>query len=127
LEKDRELRYQHASDMRADLQRRKPFPLGNPIGRHYRLGDNKPENDVTVIGVAKTLSLMILQKNPQISITSRTLSTLGASVTSKSAKLAVSLLSPLPSNKPSTRLTAQLGPLIGCATGPARSAIRHSS
>jgi len=53
LEKDRELRYQHASDMRADLQRRKPFPLGNPIGRHYRLGDNKPENDVTVIGVAK--------------------------------------------------------------------------
>jgi len=28
-------------------------PLGNPIGRHYGLGDNKPENDVTVIGVVK--------------------------------------------------------------------------
>ena len=28
-------------------------PLGNPIGRHYGMGDNKPENDVTVISVAK--------------------------------------------------------------------------
>jgi predicted permease len=29
------------------------FPAGNPLGRHYGLGDNKPENDVTVIGIAK--------------------------------------------------------------------------
>ncbi len=26
------------------------FPLGSPIGRHYGLGDDKPENDVTVVG-----------------------------------------------------------------------------
>ena len=29
------------------------FPLVSPIGRHYGLGDNKPENDVTIIGVVK--------------------------------------------------------------------------
>ena len=29
------------------------FPIGSPIGRHYGLGDDKPENDVTVVGVAK--------------------------------------------------------------------------
>ena len=29
------------------------FPIGNPIGRHYGLGYDKPENYVTVIGVAR--------------------------------------------------------------------------
>jgi predicted permease len=40
------------------------FPLGNPIGRHYRLGDNKPENDVTVIGVAKDVKFHDLAEEP---------------------------------------------------------------
>lgn len=40
------------------------FPLSNPIGRHYRLGDNKPENDVTVIGVAKDVKFHDLAEEP---------------------------------------------------------------
>jgi len=40
------------------------FPLGNPIGRHYRLSDNKPENDVTVIGVAKDVKFHDLAEEP---------------------------------------------------------------
>ena len=40
------------------------FPLGNPIGRHYGLGDNKPENDVTVIGVAKDVKFGDLAEEP---------------------------------------------------------------
>ena len=40
------------------------FPLGNPIGRHYGLGDNKPENDVTVIGVAKDVKFDDLAEEP---------------------------------------------------------------
>jgi predicted permease len=40
------------------------FPLGNPIGRHYRLGDNKPENDVIVIGVAKDVKFNDLAEEP---------------------------------------------------------------
>ncbi len=40
------------------------FPLGNPIGRHYGLGDNKPESDVTVIGVAKDVKFGDLAEEP---------------------------------------------------------------
>jgi len=40
------------------------FPLGNPIGGHYGLGDNKPENDVTVIGVAKDVKFGDLAEEP---------------------------------------------------------------
>ena len=40
------------------------FPLGNPIGRRYGLGDNKPENDVTVIGVAKDVKFGDLAEEP---------------------------------------------------------------
>jgi len=40
------------------------FPLGNPLGRHYGLGDNKPENDVTVIGVVKDVKFDDLAEEP---------------------------------------------------------------
>ena len=40
------------------------FPLGNPIGSRYGLGDNKPENDVTVIGVAKDVKFGDLAEEP---------------------------------------------------------------
>jgi predicted permease len=40
------------------------FPLGNPIGRHFGLADNKPENDVTVIGVAKDVKFDDLAEEP---------------------------------------------------------------
>jgi hypothetical protein len=40
------------------------FPLGNPPGRHYGLGDNKPENDVTVIGIAKDVKFGDLKEEP---------------------------------------------------------------
>jgi predicted permease len=40
------------------------FPPGNPIGRHYGLGDDKPENDVMVIGVAKDVKFNDLAEEP---------------------------------------------------------------
>src|ERR1700677_1601442 len=40
------------------------FPAGNPLGRHYGLGDNKPENDVTVIGLAKDVEFGKLREEP---------------------------------------------------------------
>jgi predicted permease len=40
------------------------FPHGNPIGRHYGLGDNNPENDVTIIGVAKDVKFSDLAEEP---------------------------------------------------------------
>jgi predicted permease len=40
------------------------FPLGNPIGRHYGVGDDKPENDVTVIGVVKDVKFDALAEAP---------------------------------------------------------------
>jgi predicted permease len=40
------------------------FPVGNPLGRHYGLGDNKPENDVTVIGIAKDVKFGELREEP---------------------------------------------------------------
>ena len=40
------------------------FPLGNPIGRHYGVGDDKPENDVTVIGVVKDVKFDELAEAP---------------------------------------------------------------
>jgi predicted permease len=40
------------------------FPLGNPLGRHYGLGDNKPENDVAVIGIAKDVKFADLAEEP---------------------------------------------------------------
>src|SRR3984885_704693 len=40
------------------------FPLLDPIGRHYYLGDNKPEDEVTVIGVAKDVKFDDLAEEP---------------------------------------------------------------
>jgi predicted permease len=40
------------------------FPLGNPIGRHYNLEENKPENDVAVIGIAKDVKFNALTEEP---------------------------------------------------------------
>jgi predicted permease len=40
------------------------FPVGNPVGRHYGLGDNKPENDLTVIGVVKDVKFDALTEKP---------------------------------------------------------------
>ncbi len=40
------------------------FPLVNPIGRHYGVGDDKPENDVTIIGVAKDVKFNNLAEDP---------------------------------------------------------------
>jgi predicted permease len=40
------------------------FPIGNPIGRHYGVGDDKPENDVTVIGVVKDVKFDQLAEEP---------------------------------------------------------------
>lgn len=40
------------------------FPLGNPLGRHYGLGDDKPENDVIVVGIAKNVKFGELAEDP---------------------------------------------------------------
>jgi predicted permease len=41
------------------------FPRGNPIGSHYSLGqDNKPEDDVTIIGVVKDVKFDDLAEEP---------------------------------------------------------------
>jgi predicted permease len=40
------------------------FPPGNPIGRHYYLSDKKPEDEVTVIGVAKDVKFDELAEQP---------------------------------------------------------------
>jgi predicted permease len=41
------------------------FPRGNPIGSHYSLGqDNKPEDDLTVIGVVKDVKFDGLAEEP---------------------------------------------------------------
>ncbi len=40
------------------------FPVGNPLGRHYGLGDDKPEDDVTVIGIAKDVKFGDLAEDP---------------------------------------------------------------
>jgi predicted permease len=40
------------------------FPLDNPLGRHYGLGDDKPENEVTVIGIAKDVKFGELAEDP---------------------------------------------------------------
>jgi len=41
------------------------FPPGNPIGRHFGLGNNKPENDFEVIGIVKDAKFSSLQENPK--------------------------------------------------------------
>jgi predicted permease len=40
------------------------FPLGSPIGRHYGVGDDKPGNYVSVIGVAKDVKFDELAEEP---------------------------------------------------------------
>src|SRR5262249_35415328 len=40
------------------------FPLGNPIGNHYRLGDD-PTDDLTVIGVVKDVKFNNLGEEPE--------------------------------------------------------------
>jgi predicted permease len=41
------------------------FPPGNPIGMHFGLGDNKPENDFEVIGIVKDVKLRALNEEPR--------------------------------------------------------------
>jgi predicted permease len=38
------------------------FPPGNPIGKHFGLGNNKPENDYEVIGIVKDTKVGDLQE-----------------------------------------------------------------
>jgi predicted permease len=41
------------------------FPPGNPIGRHFRLGTDKPENDFEVIGIVKDAKFGSLRETPK--------------------------------------------------------------
>jgi predicted permease len=41
------------------------FPPGNPIGRHFGLANNKPENDYEVIGIVKDAKFYQLQEHPK--------------------------------------------------------------
>ncbi len=38
------------------------FPPGNPIGHHFRVGEDKPENDYEVIGIVKDVKFSNLQE-----------------------------------------------------------------
>jgi predicted permease len=38
------------------------FPPGNPIGRHFRIAEDKPENDFEVIGIVKDVKFSSLQE-----------------------------------------------------------------
>jgi predicted permease len=42
------------------------FPGGNPIGRHYGVGSNKPEDDVMIIGIVKDVKFDELTEEPAI-------------------------------------------------------------
>ena len=41
------------------------FPPGNPIGKHFGLGDKKPENDFEVIGIVRDVKFGSLQEKPR--------------------------------------------------------------
>ncbi len=41
------------------------FPPGNPIGRHFNVGDHKPENDYEVIGIVKDVKFRNLEEKPR--------------------------------------------------------------
>jgi predicted permease len=41
------------------------FPPGNPLGRHFRLGDNKPEHEFEVIGIVKDVKFDSLQEDTE--------------------------------------------------------------
>jgi predicted permease len=41
------------------------FPPGNPIGRHFHVGTNKPENEFEVIGIVKDTKFGSLQEEPE--------------------------------------------------------------
>ncbi len=41
------------------------FPPGNPIGRHFTIGDDKPENSFEVIGIVKDVKVSTLRENPK--------------------------------------------------------------
>jgi predicted permease len=41
------------------------FPPGNPIGMHFGLGSNKPEDDFEVIGIVKDVKLRSLNEQPR--------------------------------------------------------------
>ena len=41
------------------------FPPGNPIGRHFIVGENKPENDYEVIGVVRDVKFGNLEEKPR--------------------------------------------------------------
>jgi predicted permease len=42
------------------------FPAGNPIGHHYGIGSNKPEDDVEVVGIVKDVKFGNLQELPDV-------------------------------------------------------------
>ena len=41
------------------------FPPGNPIGRHFHVASNKPENDYEVVGIVKDAKFSSLQEKPK--------------------------------------------------------------
>jgi predicted permease len=41
------------------------FPPGNPIGRHFIVGENKPENDYEVVGIVKDVKFGSLGEKPR--------------------------------------------------------------
>lgn len=54
---------QHVAVISEDIAK-SMFPPGNPIGRHFRLGSDKPENDYEVIGIVKDAKFGSLQEKP---------------------------------------------------------------
>ena len=48
----------------SELMAKNMFPAGNPIGLHFRVGDDKPENDYEVIGIAGDVKFRNLQGEP---------------------------------------------------------------
>ena len=48
----------------SNLMAKNMFPTGNPIGLHFRVGEDKPENDFEVIGVARDVKFRNLQGKP---------------------------------------------------------------
>jgi predicted permease len=82
------------------------FPLGNPIGRHYNLEENKPENDVAVIGIAKDVKFNALTEEP-VNLDYMPYTQLPWGFCDFEVRYtAASRPSPPPSNKPSIRSTA---------------------
>jgi predicted permease len=41
------------------------FPPGNPVGRHFNIGDNKPQDEFEVIGIVKDVKFNSLRETPK--------------------------------------------------------------